>query len=113
MQRPLAQMAAEDVSHRTFNDCDTEFHIAIAKAGGNELAAALTSAIRQEMRHPLLVAFENSKEWPRIAEKLRKDHNDIYDAIKDGNADAAAKNVDDHIRWFFNKMSPHADSTVE
>jgi GntR family transcriptional repressor for pyruvate dehydrogenase complex len=113
MQTLLDKMDAVNVSRATFNDLDTDFHIAIAEAGRNRLAADLTSAIRQTMRHSLLAAFEISPEWSNIARTLRDQHRGIYLAVKDGDGTAAANKVDEHIRWFFGKMKTLKDPVAE
>jgi GntR family transcriptional regulator, transcriptional repressor for pyruvate dehydrogenase complex len=105
MEMLLDKMDDDDVTRAVFNDLDTDFHVAIAEAGGNRLAADMTSAIRQALRHPLLAAFEASAEWPAIAGKLRAQHREIYLAIKDQNGIDAANRVEEHIRGFFETMS--------
>jgi GntR family transcriptional repressor for pyruvate dehydrogenase complex len=99
MQAPLLAMD-EDTSDRAhFNDLDTAFHIAIAEAGRNRLVADMTIAIRDSMRRPILNRFEAlGDRWSEVAEELRVQHHAVYDAIADGDADRAARLIEDHIR---------------
>ncbi|MFC7340478.1 FadR/GntR family transcriptional regulator [Saccharopolyspora griseoalba] len=98
----LDEMDDPDCDRQRFNDLDTEFHVRIAEAGGNRLVADMTIAIRESMRRPLLAAFDQlGDEWFEIAEGLRADHRRIYQALLDGDADAAESRTEAHIRSFY------------
>jgi GntR family transcriptional regulator, transcriptional repressor for pyruvate dehydrogenase complex len=95
----LDEMDSPDCDRARFNDLDTEFHVGIAEAGGNRLVADMTIAIRESMRRPLLAAFDDlGDDWYPIAEELRHDHRAIHQALRDGDADAAEKLTESHIR---------------
>lgn len=95
----LDAMDSPDCDRARFNDLDTEFHVGIAEAGGNRLVADMTIAIRESMRRPLLAAFDDlGDDWYPIAEELRHDHRAIHQALRDGDADAAEKLTESHIR---------------
>ena len=64
MRGLLETMADPDVDRRVFNDHDTAFHVALARAAGNRLATDLTAAIRESMLAlPDLPAA--TRRWPR------------------------------------------------
>lgn len=94
----LDRMEQAHTSRDTFNDADTQFHLAIADASGSALSAALTAAIRSAMKVPILRAAERTEEWGDEAERLRLEHHAIFAAIDAGDADRAADLVEDHIR---------------
>ena len=98
----LEAMDDPGCDRQRFNDLDTEFHVRIAEAGGNRLVADMTIAIRESMRKPLLEAFDQlGDEWFEIADGLRDDHRRIYQALLDGDADAAESCTESHIRSFY------------
>jgi GntR family transcriptional repressor for pyruvate dehydrogenase complex len=100
----LAEMrdAADAMSDRTasrasFNDADTRFHIALARAGGNRLFADLTQAIRESLRIPNLRGFEGIGDWEGFSDVLRTQHAEILTAIEGGEPDRAESLIREHI----------------
>jgi len=104
----LEQMDDPQLPREEFNDLDTDFHVAIAQAGGNRLVADLTGAMRTSLRHPLLDAFSRIDDWPPAAEVLRCGHHAIYDAVTARDPDTAEKHTESHIRGFWAAVSPAA-----
>ncbi len=100
MRELLDRMDETGLSLEKFNDCDTEFHAAIADAGGNRLVADMTIAVRNAVRHTLLTVFNDLTDWESVAARLRAEHHAIYDAIAAGNADRAGELTESHIRGF-------------
>jgi GntR family transcriptional regulator, transcriptional repressor for pyruvate dehydrogenase complex len=95
----LGRMDVAEIDRERFNDLDTDFHIAIAEAGGNRLVADMTIAIRDSTRRPILRGLERlGEEWTEVCSGLREDHHAIYAAIVDGDGAAAADAVEAHIR---------------
>lgn len=102
MRELLSAMEDPDCDRERFNELDTEFHVAIAEAGGNRLVADMTTAIRESMRRPLLRVFhELGDAWAPIADRLRNDHRSICEALQAGDEDAAQQRMEDHIRGFY------------
>lgn len=89
-----------------FNDLDTLFHIAIARASGNRLAADLTVAIRYAARAPILDAEQTLDDWPAFRAILMTQHTDVLDAILDGRGEDAAHAMDSHIRSAYTGLAP-------
>jgi GntR family transcriptional regulator, transcriptional repressor for pyruvate dehydrogenase complex len=95
----LAEMDADGISRERFNDLDTEFHIAIAEAGGNRLVADMTVAIRDSTRRPILRGLEAlGAGWTEVCAGLRAEHHLLHTAIAEGRGAAAADAVEAHIR---------------
>ncbi|MGW1678308.1 FadR/GntR family transcriptional regulator [Saccharopolyspora sp. NPDC002376] len=98
----LDEMESPDCDRERFNDLDTQFHVAIAEAGGNRLVADMTIAIRESLRRPLLAAFDDlGDEWFPIADGLRHDHRLIHQALAAGDSTEAEEQVERHIRSFY------------
>ena len=53
-------MDQPDIDRARFNELDTEFHVAIAEAGGNRFIADLTIAVRESIRTDILSTLEES-----------------------------------------------------
>jgi GntR family transcriptional regulator, transcriptional repressor for pyruvate dehydrogenase complex len=105
-QRCLDAMAEPGIDRERFNDADTAFHVAIATAAGNALAADLTVAIRESMRLPILDRFRRVDAWEDVVDELRRDHEAIHDAISGGRADDAERLVEEHIRRSWRTLGP-------
>ncbi|GAB7002614.1 FCD domain-containing protein [Nocardioides sp. AN3] len=99
MHELLVAMDDDDIDRERFNDLDTEFHIAMAEAGGNRLVADMTIAIRDSTRRPILRGLEQlGEEWTQVRPGLREEHHAIHSAIVDGDGAIAADTVEAHIR---------------
>jgi GntR family transcriptional repressor for pyruvate dehydrogenase complex len=113
MRAALVAMDESEVDRETFNQLDTDFHVALADAGGNRLMSDVTRAIRESVRAPILTAMTAMPEtgnrgWPRILNGLRADHHAIFTAVEAGQAEQAADLVESHIRGFSSHMTnPH------
>ncbi len=94
----LARMDEPGISREEFNDLDSQFHIALAEAGGNRLVADMTGAIRASMRQPILASFQVTADWPTLAQSLRAAHWAIYEAVVAGDGGRAADLAEVHIR---------------
>jgi|GEM_PF-60101 len=108
MRSALLAMDEPEVDRETFNECDTDFHVALADAGGNRLMSDVTRAIRESVRLPILAAVtampdSGKSGWPRVRDGLRADHHDIFTAVETGQAELAADRLEAHIRGF----APH------
>jgi len=101
---PLAAMDEPDIDRARFNELDTEFHVAIAEAGGNRFIADLTVAVRESIRTDILSTLEESGDWPEIREGLRADHHAIHRALVDADGPRAADLLEAHITGFHARM---------
>jgi GntR family transcriptional repressor for pyruvate dehydrogenase complex len=110
MHGDLDAMDAPDVDRETFNEHDTNFHVALADAGGNRLMSDVTRAIRESVRLPILGGFsampESGKQgWRQVRDGLRADHHAIFEAVKAGQADVASQRLEAHIRGFATRLT--------
>jgi GntR family transcriptional repressor for pyruvate dehydrogenase complex len=106
MRALLDAMDQPDIDRVQFNDCDTEFHVALAAAAGNRLARDLTAAIRESMRRPILERFHALDSWGDVAPLLCRDHEGIYAAVARGDGTAAAALTEEHIRSAWHLLNP-------
>ena len=82
-----------------FNRLDTEFHVLLARAGGNPLVTDLTVAVREALRRPIREASSRmGGDWAAFRDALMRQHELIYSAVRAGNAELAASLVEEHIR---------------
>jgi GntR family transcriptional repressor for pyruvate dehydrogenase complex len=110
MLADLDAMDEPDIDRETFNQLDTDFHLALAEAGGNRLMSDVTRAIRESVRLPILAGLSampdtGALSWKRVVDGLRADHRAIFDAVQAGEAEVAADRVEAHIRGFFDNLS--------
>lgn len=101
LARVLARVEEMDTlraDRAAFNDADTEFHLAIAEAAGNQLVADMTVAIRESLRQPLLDSFRQVADWDALVGCLQDDHWAIYQAMAAGQAGEAEDRLEQHIR---------------
>jgi GntR family transcriptional repressor for pyruvate dehydrogenase complex len=94
-------MARPGLDAAAFNELDSAFHAAIARATGNLLVAELTIALREAMRPRLLSALRAALDLPAVTTRLRADHHAVYDAIRNGRAQEAVDRVEGHITAFY------------
>jgi DNA-binding FadR family transcriptional regulator len=97
----LALMEGPGATAETFNDADTAFHVAIARASGNSLVAELTTALRNAMRATLLTRLRDAEDLAAVAVRLSEEHRAIFEALKAGEGDLASNLVAAHIAGFY------------
>ncbi len=105
---PLAAMDDPDIERSRFNELDTEFHVAIAEAGGNQFVTDLTVAVRESIRTDILGTLEESGDWPEIRDGLRADHHAIYLALAAADGPRTADLLEKHIEGFYARMKAAA-----
>jgi len=110
---PLAAMDEPDIDRARFNELDTQFHVAIAEAGGNQFVADLTVAVRESIRTDILGTLEESGDWPAIRDGLRADHHAIYAALAAADGPRAADLLEAHIEGFYARMQVAAGAAAD
>lgn len=105
LREALVAMERATSDRERFNDADTAFHVALASAAGNLLAADLTVAIRESLRLPILDQFRHLADWDAVARGLLAQHAAILDAIQARDGAAAETLVEDHIRSAWRRLT--------
>lgn len=106
MREQLDRMNVVGLPREAFNDCDTDFHVAIAEAAGNRMVADLTVSVRNAVRQTLLTVFHRVEDWEALATRLRAEHRAIHEAVEAGEVERAGEAAEEHIR------SVHRDIVV-
>lgn len=104
----LDAMDAPELSKEDFNALDTRFHVELAFSSGNRLVGTMTAALRESVRHLILEAFAELTNWDDTAAMLRRQHREIFEAIRSGRAEDAAKAVEAHVRGFHGQLAERA-----
>jgi DNA-binding FadR family transcriptional regulator len=100
-ERLLAAMetAAEEDDRAAWNDCDRRFHQRIAALTGNPVLLALAAHVAATMDEPLWQRLrDDSIAVPGRATIHLAEHRMIYEAIAEGDAEAAELYAAQHIR---------------
>ena len=111
MRAALMDMDDPKIDREMFNQRDTDFHVALADAGGNRLMSDVTRAIRESVRLPILASMSAMSQigdegWPQVRDGLRADHHAVFAAVEAGQAEQAADLLEAHIRGFATHMAP-------
>lgn len=105
LQSSLRDMR-EAGTREDFNDADAAFHVAIAEAAGNRLAADTTVAIRESVRGPLMVGFARlaEEDYERIRAELLDEHEQISAALARGQGDLVEDLLEQHVRAAWTRL---------
>jgi GntR family transcriptional regulator, transcriptional repressor for pyruvate dehydrogenase complex len=76
-----------------FRRADSDFHLAVARAAGNAPLQAAIADARERMFAPV-----DALGFPLLAERSRREHRRIREAIASGRAAVAQRRMADHIR---------------
>lgn len=98
IEEPLRVMACPGVGMVEFNQADTKFHVAVARASRNQLVTDMTTAIRESMRLPILAAFGRLDAFEEFADVLVTEHQGIFDALSARDPERAEDAIEAHIR---------------
>jgi GntR family transcriptional regulator, transcriptional repressor for pyruvate dehydrogenase complex len=93
LARSISAAAAAETDFE-FMQADTEFHLAIAEAGGNRFFTEATERIRLEL-NDVMIALPETPVWH---ERSVLEHGAILDALRDRDAEAAATAMETHVR---------------
>jgi GntR family transcriptional regulator, transcriptional repressor for pyruvate dehydrogenase complex len=101
LRRLVTAMGAPELTSAEFNELDTEFHVSIARASGNVLAATLMQALRDAVKSEMVAAFSGLEQWHSVGDQLVVEHAALVEAIAERRADDAAELVERHISAFY------------
>lgn len=99
IRRALIGMEYEIASDRLGDEQDFAFHQAIVEATHNPHFIALSSHLEQGARRVIRQARTNTRyRHMDLIEAVQEEHQAIFDAVKEGNPDAAARAAETHLR---------------
>jgi GntR family transcriptional repressor for pyruvate dehydrogenase complex len=94
-------MADPGLDAGAFLEHDQEFHIELARLGGNQLVEAILSGMRAAVASYVTAGAEAVREWPRTAERLCAEHRAILDAVARHDGAEAERLMREHIEGFY------------
>jgi GntR family transcriptional repressor for pyruvate dehydrogenase complex len=96
----LDSMDERDLPIEKFLRLDAEFHVALARATGNTVVAAVMTSLRVAIHEYILAGAPSVADWPAMSRRLRRQHRNVLAAVSAGDADRAARLVIRHIEGF-------------
>lgn len=99
--RLLEEMDADGVAVDDFLALDVRFHLALADAAGNSVVSAMMASLRESITGYASRLTGNLPDWDATASRLRAEHHDILDAIRNDDGERAAKLVAAHIEGYY------------
>ncbi|MQA02449.1 MAG: FCD domain-containing protein [Streptosporangiales bacterium] len=107
----LAEMSVPGLDPDTFHQLDTDFHLELARATGNDLLADLMQALREAVRQTMLDAFLAHPDWDSWVDELVDEHRAIFAAVSDGDGETAARLIREHIGGFYAALQYGAEAS--
>lgn len=100
----LDAMDAPDLAATEFLILDSQFHIALADAAGNQVIAAMMAGLRESIEAYVISGVDVGA-WPATCGRLRHEHRGIVAAVEAGDPALAERRIVDHIRGYYEGMA--------
>ena len=84
---------------------DARFHQALAEVSGNAVISAMMAGLRSSIEGYTSAGAARLEAWPRVVERLRREHRHIVDAVSRGEADEARESVRAHITDYYTEVA--------
>lgn len=84
-----------------YHRLDVSFHVNLAELSHNPVVLSLMQGLRGAIAGLMVQAFRAVDDWPAMQERLSREHRSIWEAVLDGDPDAAATALEQHIRGFY------------
>lgn len=81
---------------------DSQFHIAMADAAGNQVIAAMMAGLRESIEGYVLAGAPLAI-WPTTCGRLRHEHRGLVEAVRAGDAELARRRIEGHIRGYYSE----------
>jgi DNA-binding FadR family transcriptional regulator len=92
LRAAIAKLDQVDGGHAAFRLADSQFHRGLARAARNVRIEAAIESVRGELFSP-----HDLLPYVDPVEESRRDHQQVYDAVRDGDPDRAARVMREHI----------------
>ncbi|MGW0040843.1 FadR/GntR family transcriptional regulator [Rhodococcus sp. NPDC003348] len=99
----LDSMDDETLSATEFLILDSQFHVALADAAGNQVIAAMMTGLRESIES-YVVGGVDATAWPTTCTRLRHEHRGLVEAVEAGDPQLAERRILDHIRGYYEGM---------
>lgn len=80
---------------------DASFHLALAEAAGNTVILAVMAGLRSGIESYVVEGVHRLPDWQATAERLRREHRGILEAIYHADAQTAHSRMQDHIEMYY------------
>jgi GntR family transcriptional repressor for pyruvate dehydrogenase complex len=97
----LDAMDAGDLTPAEFLALDAQLHLALAEASGNAVIAAMMGGLRTAIESYVQAGAAQLADWDATAERLRREHHGIVDAVDAGEPFRARALIHDHITHYY------------
>jgi GntR family transcriptional repressor for pyruvate dehydrogenase complex len=97
----IEAMEARDLTPAEFLALDAQLHLALAEASGNVVIAAMMAGLRTAIESYVQAGAVGIADWDAAADRLRREHRAIVDAVDAGDAGRARTLVHDHITGYY------------
>ncbi len=97
----LDAMDADDLTPAEFLALDAQLHLALAEASGNVVIAAMMAGLRTAIESYVQAGAAGIAEWDAAADRLRREHHAIIDAVDAGHGARARALVHAHIVGYY------------
>ena len=94
-------MDVPDLTPAEFLALDAQLHLALAEASGNVVIAAMMAGLRTAIESYVQRGAEGISDWDAAADRLRREHRAILEAVDSGDADGARTLIHDHITGYY------------
>jgi GntR family transcriptional repressor for pyruvate dehydrogenase complex len=105
----LDRMDDPELPDQEFHELDTAFHVGLAEAAGNRMVSYFMQALRDAITHEMARGFERAGDRDLAVARARKEHREIFDAVRSGDGESAANLSERHIAAFYNLIIDNAD----
>ncbi|OLT11703.1 GntR family transcriptional regulator [Pseudonocardia sp. CNS-139] len=99
-QHALTAMDDPALDRERFLDLDAQFHAALVGLAGNVLVTVVMTSLRGAVRGYIGEGARRLPAWAAVADRLRAEHHRIFDAVRAGRAEEAARVTRAHIEGF-------------
>ncbi|HJV99628.1 MAG TPA: FCD domain-containing protein [Arthrobacter sp.] len=108
--RLLEEMDADGMAVDEFLALDVRFHLALADAAGNAVVSAMMGSLRESITGYASRLTANLPDWDATASRLRAEHHEILEAIRNDDGERAAKLVAAHIEGYYREAGVRRSS---
>ena len=97
----LTAMECQPLTQAEFLALDTQFHLSLAEAGGNQVVTATMAGLRSAIEGYARAGAAGLENWSATSARLKLEHRGILAAILAGETDAAHRAVHAHISGYY------------
>ncbi|MDJ0338767.1 FCD domain-containing protein [Cryobacterium sp. PH31-O1] len=108
----LTAMESQPLTEAEFLALDTQFHLSLAQASGNQVITATMAGLRSAIEGYARAGAAHLASWPATSARLMLEHRGILTAILAGQADAARLAVHAHISGYYAETHLASASTT-